>query len=159
MNKFLSIAIFSVLILCSNIVAHAQKNDTNSQQDNKWIAEVKNYKHSFLIKETEMTEAQQKEFLPLYIEMEEKIYATNKEARALEQEISRSQEEANDEKYALVAASLSQVKEQEAKIENHYFEHFSKILSKKQMFLLKRAENRFSIEMLNHNKRSKISKQ
>ena len=90
--------------------------------------------------------------------MEDKVYSTNREARNLEQQLSSSQEEANDENYASVATALSQVKEKEAEIENHYFELFSKILSKKQMFLLKRAENRFSIEMLNHNKRSKSSK-
>lgn len=159
MKKVISIAIFSVSVLCSSVVAYAEKNSNTTQQENKWIAEVRNYKHSFLIKETEMTEAQQKEFIPLYTEMEEKIYSTNKEARAIEQDITRSQEEADEEKYSQAATALSQVKEKEAEIENHYFGLFSKILSKKQMFLLKRAENRFSIEMLNHNKRSKASKQ
>lgn len=158
MNKSLSAIFFSVLFLCSSLAAHADKNSNAPQQENKWITEVRNYKHAFLIKETGMTEAQQKEFIPLYTEMEDKVYSTNREARNLEQQLSNSQEEANDENYASVATALSQVKEKEAEIENHYFELFSKILSKKQMFLLKRAENRFSIEMLNHNKRSKSSK-
>ena len=41
------------------------------------------------------------------------------------------------------------VKDKEAKIEATYFEKFKEILSAKQLFLLKRAETRFSRNMLN----------
>lgn len=143
----------------SSNFAIAQNNDNQeSQQGNNFISEVRNYKRSFIIKETQMTETQQKEFFPLYNEMEEKIYNTNREARKIEQEISSSQEDTDESTYSAAAEALSKVKEKEAEIENFYFEKFAKILTNKQMFLLKRAENRFSIEMLNLNKQSKISK-
>ena len=87
--------------------------------------------------------------------MEEKIYQVNKEARLQEKEISVSSQDITEEVYEKAAKSLSQVKTKEAEIENQYFEIFSTILSKKQLFLLKRAENRFAIEMLNYNKQSK----
>ena len=91
MNKSLTAIFFSVLFLCSSLAAHADKNSNAPQQENKWITEVRNYKHAFLIKETGMTEAQQKEFIPLYTEMEDKVYSTNREARNLEQQLSSSQ--------------------------------------------------------------------
>lgn len=143
------------ILLCQVESAIADTSEKVPQQGNKWMEEVKNFKHSFLIKEVEMTDEQSKEFLPLYIEMEEKIYQANKDARILEKEISVSSQNVTDEDYEKAAKALSQVKTKEAEIENQYFDIFSTILSKKQLFLLKRAENRFAVEMLNYNKQSK----
>ncbi len=142
-------------LLCQVETAIADTSENTPQQGNKWMEEIKNFKHTFLIKEVEMTDEQSKEFLPLYKEMEEKIYQANKDARLLEKEISISSKNITDKEYEKAAKALSHVKTQEAEIENQYFEKFSTILSKKQLFLLKRAENRFVIEMLNYNKQSK----
>lgn len=147
--------IFAITLGCS-LQAYAENDDkTAGQQGNKWMEEVRNFKHTFLIRETEMTEEQSEKFIPLYTEMEDKVYQANREARALEQDLSQSQDEASDDQYLIAATALSQVKQKEAEIEHHYFSLFAEILSKKQLFLLKRAENRFAIEMLSHNKRSK----
>ena len=43
----------------------------------------------------------------------------------------------------------------EGEIEAKYFDKFSKILTKKQLFLLKQAEVKFTREMLNKNKKRK----
>ena len=48
---------------------------------------------------------------------------------------------------------MSQVKVKEGEIEGRYFERFSKILSKKQMFLLKQAEMKFTRQMYSQGKR------
>lgn len=158
MNKFILKAFLLTALFCQAGVMAAQSPEKAPQQENKWMNEVRNFKHSFLVKETEMTEEQSKEFIPLYSEMEDKVYQANREARNLEQEITRAQDDVNDEQYLTAATALSQVKAKEAEIEDHYFNQFANILSKKQLFLLKRAENRFAIEMLSHNKRSKAAK-
>ena len=151
--------ILSLLISYAGI-SFAQTSTQTTGQSNKWIEKVRSFKLDLLIQEAEMSPEQKEQFTPLYTEMENQIYQANREARNIEQEISRAQENVNDEQYSNAAFMLSQVKTKEAEIENHYFSLFSKILSKKQMFLLKRAENRFTIKMLNHNKRSKkISKE
>lgn len=153
MKKSLIIALLMLAgISLSNNVC-AQENEM--PQQNKWIEEIRNFKHSFLIKETAMTDEQSKVFIPLYTEKEDKIYKANREARKMEAELSRTQAEASEEEYLKVAQALSNIAATEAEIENYYFKIFSNILNPKQMFLLKRAENRFAIEMLNHNKRSK----
>lgn len=159
MNKIIFKAILLVTVLLQGNALYAQNAEKAPMQNNKWMAEVRSFKHSFLVKETEMTDEQSKEFLPLYTEMEEKVYQANREARNLEQDITMSQDNTDDDKYLIAATALSQVKTKEAEIENHYFQLFSKILTSKQMFLLKRAENRFAVEMLNHNKKSKKAKQ
>lgn len=159
MNKQLFfIILFSVISIFQCQTAQANNNGKPQQTDNKWLNEVRNYKHSFLIKELDMTDEQSKEFIPIYTEMENKIYQANREARKLEQEISATSLHVSDEEYERVATILSQVKTKEAEIEQEYFQRYSKILTKKQLFLLKRAENRFAIDMLNHNKRSKANK-
>ncbi len=159
MNKQLFfIILFSIISIFQCQTAQANNNGKPQQTDNKWLNEVRNYKHSFLIKELDMTDEQSKEFIPIYTEMENKIYQANREARKLEQEISATSLHVSDEEYERVATILSQVKTKEAEIEQEYFQRYSKILTKKQLFLLKRAENRFAIDMLNHNKRSKANK-
>lgn len=158
MTRFLIKAFIIISVLSQPGILMAESPDNTPKQENKWMIEVRNFKHSFLIKETGMNEEQSAQFIPLYSEMEDKIYQANREARDLEQNITRSQNEPLEDEYYHVATALSQVKNKEAEIENLYFEKFSGILTKKQMFLLKRAENRFAIEMLNHNKRSRSSK-
>lgn len=155
MKAFILKVFFAIIVLSSSCIIKAENQEKVPQQENKWMNEVRNFKHSFLIKETEMTEEQSNNFIPLYSEMEDKIYQANREARKLEQEITLSQKEISEENYLNAATVLSQVKEKEAEIEKHYFAIFSNILSKKQLFMLKRAENRFAFEMLSHYKRSK----
>lgn len=158
MNRFILILLLSVLTCGLSVTAQADTNEKPMQSDSRWMTEVRSYKHSFLIKETELTDSQCKEFIPLYTEMEKKIYQANKDARSLEQELTASSKDISDEEYEKVATALSQIKAKEADIENDYFQQFSKILNKKQLFLLKRAENRFARNMLNHNKQSKATK-
>lgn len=155
MKTFLLQILFLATFIGQSGLMTAQTTENKPQPKNKWMNEVRNFKHSFLVKETEMTEEQSKEFIPLYTEMENKIYQVNSDARKIEQETSRSQKEISDDEYFATATALSKVKSKEAEIEDHYFTLFSKILSKKQLFLLKRAEKRFTLKMLNHNKRSK----
>lgn len=149
--------IFIAILACAcsfSMLAAPQKADKRS----KWLKEVQDYKHDMLVEEAEMTEEQKKEFLPLYSDMEAETYQANVEARQLEAKISSSTEEVTDLEYEVAAKALAEVKLKEAQIEMTYYEKFEKILSKKQLFLLKRAENRFTRDMLNHNKRGKTSK-
>ena len=46
------------------------------------------------------------------------------------------------------------IKQKEGEIEMEYFTKFEKILSKKQLFLLKRAENKFTQSILNYHKKA-----
>ena len=157
-NKIFSITFLSAIILCTAFSTNAQQKNA-SQQGKTWISEMRDYKMSFLVKETEMTDEQKEKFAPLYTEMETLIYKTNREARVIEQQVTKAGNNVDEKKYEEAAKAMSQVKEKLANIENKYFSEFSKILSKKQMFLLKRAENRFSMEMLNQNKKSKTTQQ
>ena len=149
--------IFATL-LCLAINANAQAPKQSRADRNKWLKEVREYKHEKLVEETDMSAAQKAEFLPLYSAMEQEIYQVNVEARNLENKISNSTDEISELEYEKAAEALAEVKSREGDIELKYYKKFEKILSKKQLFLLKRAENRFTRDMLNHNRIGKSSK-
>ena len=99
-----------------------------------------------------MTQAQRDKFMPIYEAMEKEIFAVHRTAREQAKKISTTTK-ASDQDYANAARAMSQVKVKEGEIEGRYFERFSKILSKKQMFLLKQAEMKFTRQMYSQGKR------
>ena len=110
------------------------------------------YKHDFIAEQTEMTQAQREKFMPLYEAMEKEIFAVNRTAREQARKVSGSPK-VSDQEYANAARAMSQVKVKEGEIEGRYFEKFSKILSKKQLFQLKQAEIKFTRQMISKGKK------
>lgn len=154
--KIKHIFIFAIACVLSAGAIQAQNNKANNRA--KWLKEVREYKYDKLIEETEMTKAQQNEFFPLYRAMEQEIYQANVEARQMESKITNSKNDVSDAEYEKAANALAEVKSREAQIELEYYHKFEKILSKKQLFKLKRAENRFARDMLGHYKRGQATK-
>lgn len=143
-------------LIVTALTAVAQTN--NKDQRTRWMNEVRTQKYEFIIKETDMTKDQQDEFLPIYKEMEKAIFTANQEARALELKVT-NQIRTSEAEYAAAALMLARVKQREGDIEMEYYQKFERILSKKQLFQLKRAENKFTQYMLSHHRRSANSKQ
>lgn len=143
-------------LIVTALTAVAQTN--NKDQRTRWMNEVRTQKYEFIIKETDMTKDQQDEFLPIYKEMEKAIFTANQEARALELKVT-NQTRTSEAEYAAAALMLARVKQREGDIEMEYYQKFERILSKKQLFQLKRAENKFTQYMLSHHRRSANSKQ
>lgn len=134
-----------ILIILATITAGAQDRS-------KWANEMLEAKHKMLIEEVGLTPNQQEQFMPLYEAMEREIYNTNRDARALAASVEKKKAP-TDSEYAQAAEALSRAKMREGEIEAKYFEKFSKILSKRQLFLLKQAENKFTRTMLRGRKR------
>ena len=113
----------------------------------KFATDMYQAKHEMIIEELGLTPTQQKQFMPLYEQMEREIYQVNRHARALAAEVEKKKNP-SDRDYEVAASALSNTRVQEGDIEAKYFEKFSKILSKKQLFQLKQAERKFTQEML-----------
>ena len=113
----------------------------------KFATDMYQAKHEMIIQELGLTQTQQKQFMPLYEQMEREIYQVNRNARALANEVEKKKNP-SDRDYEVAASALSNTRVQEGDIEAKYFEKFSKILSKKQLFLLKQTERKFTQEML-----------
>ncbi len=150
--------IFIFAFVCALSIGATQAQNNRAASHSKWMKEVREYKYEKLIEETDMTKAQQNDFLPLYRAMEQEIYQVNLDARKMEAKITNSKNEISDYEYGKAADTLAEAKLHEAQIELDYYHKFEKILSKKQLFKLKRAENRFTRDMLGHYKRGQATK-
>ena len=135
-------------MLAITTAATAQGNRT------KFATDMYQAKHEMIIEELGLTQSQQKQFMPLYEQMEREIYEVNRNARALASEVEKKKNP-TDKDYEAAASALSNTRVQEGDIEAKYFEKFSKILSKKQLFQLKQAEMKFTREMLSKKRNKK----
>jgi len=138
MRRFLSLLLIVMAIFTT---ANAQNNRS------KWANDMYEAKHQMIIEELQLTPTQQKQFMPLYEQMEREIYQTNNEARALAASVEKKKNP-TDRDYETAAGALSNARVREGEIEAKYYEKFSKILTKKQLFLLKQTETKFTRKML-----------
>lgn len=146
--------LFTLVLLFFALPAVSYAQDSDIQTRKKWFQEVRNYKYDFFTKEMELTKEQQNAFFPEYEAMEKAIFMVNKEAREMESKITNSKDAVSDTEYEAAALALTKIKQKEGEIEMEYFTKFEKILSKKQLFLLKRAENKFTQSILNYHKKA-----
>lgn len=142
MKKFFTILIIAAVAL----TAAAQGNRS------KWGQEMLEAKHKMIIETVGLSPTQQEQFMPVYQEMEREIYQTNRDARTLAAEVEKKKSP-SDSEYAQAAEALSRAKVREGEIEAKYFDKFSKMLSKRQLFLLKQAESKFTRTMLRGRKK------
>lgn len=140
-------------MLLAFATSFAQEDTGNEGKRQKFMTELRNYKHNFLIRELDLTREQQKEFFPIYDELEEKISDMNSETRELERKISENLENASDLELEKATEAIYELKIKEGETEKEYAEKFKDILTKKQLFLLKGAERNFSRELLQHQSR------
>jgi len=143
------LAAILIMVLAVTSAAMAQNNGRT-----KFATDMYQAKHEMIIEELGLTPTQQKQFMPLYQQMEREIYQVNRNARILAGEIEKKKNP-TDKEYEAAASALSNTRLQEGEIEAKYFEKFSKILSKKQLFQLKQAEVKFTREMISKKKSNK----
>ena len=155
MNHRIFYLISALMLLYFASVSAQEETDSVKSNSHKWLSDVKDYKYQMLEREAQMTEEQAEQFFPLYQEMEQKVFTANLEARRMEMQISDNFDNATDEDFKQAALALSRVKIIEAEIEQEYYPQFARILTDKQLFLLKRAETHFATDMLRHYNRSK----
>ena len=139
--------LLSILILTMVIAAAAP-----AQNRTKFATDMYQAKHEMILQALGLTMTQQKQFMPLYEQMEREIYEVNRNARALANEVEKKKNP-SDKDYEAAASALSNTRMREGEIEAKYFDKFAKILSKKQLFLLKQAETKFTREMLRKRKK------
>ena len=136
------------MVIAITAAATAQNGRT------KFATDMYQAKHEMIIEELGLTPTQQKQFMPLYEQMEREIYQVNRNARALASEVEKKKNP-SDRDYEVAASALSNTRMRDGEIEAKYFEKFSKILTKKQLFQLKQTEVKFTREMLNKKKSKK----
>ena len=112
------------------------------------LEQFKAEKRAYLIKEIGLTPAEEKQFFPLYEELQSKKFQLNRKVRGEMKRIAHSTMPVSENEYAASAAAINDLPLQEALLEKEYFEKFKKILSPKKMFLYKRAEALFAKKII-----------
>lgn len=145
------------MCLCYSVQAIAQMPVTDADRQ-RWLAEIRQYKHEFLIKELELTDEQQGPFFQLYDQMEDEIEQLNSQTRALQQQV-EANDQATDLEVTNAARTIFELKRAEGQIEMTYFDRFAKILTPRQLLNLKSAERKFTQHLVNHHRRQRTTPQ
>jgi Spy/CpxP family protein refolding chaperone len=153
--KRISAILLSVLCALSafNSVAQRQGKPLTDEDRQRIRSEIRSYKHEFLARELEMSREQQREFFPVYDEMDEAVDRINFETRELERKVSQKADASEVEIEAAARAVFSQ-KSAEGEVEKQYFDRFRQILSGKQLLRLRKAERKFTQRLMRHHRRA-----
>lgn len=146
MNRLLLFKRFQcllILLLAVLAPAVAQKHQGRSKHEMR--KEMKDFHMKFLAQEIDLKEDQQKPFFDTYSQMMEERRKIFDETRNLEKRLRDGK--ATEEEYETVTAALTNAKERDAAIEKKYDEKFSKILTPKQLYKLKEAEEKWRAKM------------
>ena len=148
MFKRTILTIILLLSVVSFALAAAQSSVLSPDDRQRWLSEIRNYKHDFLARELDLSREQQNEFFPLYDEMEERIEALNAQARDIEANVSENPD-AGDLEILGAAYSQFELKKLEGEIELEYYDKFKEILTPRQLLQLKSAEKLFTRQLVN----------
>ena len=139
------------LLACVAFVtaAVAQAPTPPDKDVDQWVKEVREFKHAYLARELNLSREQQPKFFKVYDAMEDEIAGLNNETRRMSKRVKELPEgEVTDLEYDMATDALFNLKAKEAKVELRYLPEFKEILDKKQLFMLKDAERKFTMKMM-----------
>ena len=134
-----------LIILLAIIFALPSFAQTPSNQENK-RKEMMEFKLKFLGDEIQLNDSQRKQFDEVYTQMEMERRSIFKKIKAAEKLINENKN-ATEADYDRATKEISNAKSQMDQIEKKYAAKFSQFLSKKQIYKLKEAENKFNDTM------------
>ncbi len=149
MTRF--IPLMCALLFMAMVPAKALAQQLNEDDRNRYVNQIRAYKHDFLAKELGLSKAQQDAFFELYDAMEDRTMDLGGEVRDLEKKASAAG--ASDEEMAAAAVALYSQKMREGEIEMEYYEMFKGTLTPAQLVALKSAERKFTQELMRQHRR------
>lgn len=153
MKQKFTLLLLLAATLFAAVPASAHKPSESDREN--WAREMRRVKHEYLVKELGLTKEQQTKFLPVYDSMDDEMRRLFDETRAMERQIRKKGDKATDIELERASEALFNVKTREAVIEKAYYAKFKKLLTKKQLFNLKRAERHFQRKMINEHRKAK----
>lgn len=157
MKQFLLIFVMACLAwpaVFAQDVEDAQSISPENRE--KWLAEMRNYKHEFLVRELKLDKAQQESFFPVYDQMDDELNRISEETRQLETQVTRDKDASQADLERATKAVYEQ-KAREGAIEMQYYEKFKQILNPKQLLSLKNAERKFTQQLVRHHGRQRTT--
>ena len=145
------IPLMCALLFMAMVPAKTLAQQLNEDDRNRYVNQIRAYKHDFLAKELGLSKAQQDAFFELYDAMEDRTMDLGGEVRDLEKKASAAG--ASDEEMAAAAIALYSQKMREGEIEIEYYEKFKETLTPAQLVALKSAERKFTQELMRQHRR------
>lgn len=152
-----TVAYITILWLSFMAAFMASAAPQSAGERDQWLAEMRQYKRVYFIKELDLTADQKSKFFPVYEEMEDRIAKLNDETRALEKRVA-DLPNASDLEYEKAAEAMYDSAVKSAEIEKEYMEKFRGILTPKQLFRLKAVERQFNRELMKQHHRLRHNK-
>ncbi len=149
------IAFFIFLTLSASTI-FAQGRNVNKAQREQWMREMNQAKIEFITENLDLSKEQSEKFTSAYSAMENELQKLQRETRKMCRNINnkaKENQEVTDLEYEKAAEAVFELKGKEHAIEMRYFKQFSEILSKKQLYLLKNAEMKWTRELMKHRHR------
>ncbi len=146
--------ILGVLLLTLPMMAQPMHKDKMAKEEMR--KEMCSFKIKYLTQEMELNGDQNLKFSELYTRLEGERHKLFHERRQLEKKINQSRS-ASEEDYENALKSLNRLRDSEFELEKRYDAEFSRFLTDKQLFKLKKAEEEFRGRMLRmrHGKKNK----
>lgn len=153
----LSRVFIAFMISMASLTAFAQAPGQKDSDRERFLSEIRNYKHDVLVKSLELTKDQQREFFPIYDELDNKLQELNTETRELEKRVAVDKDATDTEVEAAAAMVYSQ-KAREGELEMQYYDKFRSILSPRQLLGLRSVEKNFTQKLVRHHNRLRDSR-
>ena len=132
--------------------AYAQTNADTDMDRERYVREIRSYKHRYLARQLELSDQCRENFFRLYDAMEDELLELNTQTRDLEQRVSANTN-ASDVELEAASSALFSEKAKEAEIENRYYNQFKEYLTPRQLFKLKGAERNFNRQLMRQHRR------
>jgi Spy/CpxP family protein refolding chaperone len=145
-------ALLVLLLLPAFAVAQTPQTTMSDEDRDRWLSEMRNYKHEFFTRELKLSRDQQREFFSVYDAMEDEINRISTETRDLERRVLANDDASNTEMESAARAVFEQ-KNREGEIEMSYFDKFKTILSSKQLLRLKNTERKFTQSLVQQHRK------
>lgn len=143
-NRRYILLLLSVVLTAIAALAQGQYSPADRQ---RWLGEMRTLKNEYLTRELGLSKEQQRDFLPLYNEMENEINRLNTETRETESRAA-ADADATDLQLENAARTIFEQKRAEGQIEMTYFDKFKEILTPRQLLQLKNAERKFTQQLV-----------
>ena len=146
--------LLSLMILLTAMGALAQQKKGNGDKAKEFLE----FKLKFIADEMELKGDARQKFNETYSQMEQERRQLFKKSKEIEKRIKNSKN-ASEAEYDKANKELTEVKAKMADIEKKYDAKFSKFLTKKQLFKMKEAEEKFMEKVREYHAKKKDAKQ
>ncbi|MGM9796897.1 MAG: hypothetical protein ACI3ZY_04865 [Parabacteroides sp.] len=150
-------ATFSILIHFQAAAQGGQGQTRKQEHFDKGAFEAK--RNAYITAELELTPEEAAQFIPLYVELQQKRFEAGRESRKIKREIHKKE---SHQKMQIADAEYMQAIDiclnaylKEAELEKAYYERFKKILSSKKLYRLDEAESNFMRSYMRERKEDK----